>query len=438
MSTAEATLIAHLVDLDAVETIAHAGLAPSMLPTEDLRPVLAFAMDYYYATGCTAAPSATVLRDEFGPELDEAEVDLEHEPDDAIEWALDHLQSHWVHRQAERFNRDFAISMSEAQRSERVDVVNEYSTRLVELSLSMESRAYRVELSDAGDDILRRYESRVATRGQFRGMGFGLSDVDNRTNGIHTGELAILAGAPKSGKSYFICWVALQEFQRGRTVSLFTLENSVEMTLDRIACMATGVPTDAWDQGRATDQEVERVLEWRDELAKINASDGQKLWVLKPDLEQRSMPYMVREAQLRRSDSILIDQLTHVEVGHGPSDRRARTEKIGESLHQLKAMVSSGRRPMVCLLAHQVNREGVKHADKAGYLEAWHMAESAEVERTADFVFGLYSSREERTIGRAKLQMLAARRTPIKHWNIRWEPHVGNVRVLSEFIPEDQ
>jgi len=158
--------------------------------------------------------------------------------------------------------------------------------------------------------------------------------------------------------------------------------------------------------------------------------------VLKPDLGQRSFPYMVREAQLRGADTLLIDQLTHVEVGQGIQDRRPRTEKIGEALHQLKAMISTGRHHMPCLLTHQINREGIKAADKTGRLEMAHMAESAEIERTADFVLGLYQSRDELGLRQAKLQTLGARRVPSKNWQIDWRPEVGYVKYLNEAVFE--
>jgi hypothetical protein len=91
--------------------------------------------------------------------------------------------------------------------------------------------------------------------------------------------------------------------------------------------------------------------------------------------------------------------------------------------------------PLACLLAHQINREGVKKAEQNDSLEMWMMAESSEVERTADWVFGLYASKMEMIGGMAKLQILAARRETLKSWRITWRPGVRESVVRQEYTP---
>lgn len=429
----EKVLMGHLVDPESLGVIARDGLNLDVVPTEDLRPVVAFAIDYYFSSGCERAPSITALQADFGDALADAEIQLDVEPEDSIEWAIDDLKASWVHRQASNFNKGFATAMAEAPKTDRIEVLNEWGTKLVSLGLSLESRAHRVDLRESGDHLIRDYHARAASAGDFRGMGLGLPEVDAHTYGIHDGELAILMAGPKMGKSFFLAWTALQEWKRGRSVAMFTLENSVDMTLNRIACMELGIDAQAWEQGRCTPEEIERVLAWS-EVIKL-ADVG--LWVLKPDLSQRSFQHMVREAELRGADSLLIDQLTHVEVGQGINDRRPRTEKIGEGLELLKGMISTGRRQMPCLLAHQIKRDGVQAAAKRGYYVMEDGAESAYVERTCDFALGLYSSGDEKQVRQAKLQMLAARRVPTKHWQINWRPEMGGIKVRNEIELND-
>lgn len=427
----EKTLIAHLVDPEAVGIIATEGLDPEAIPTAELRPIVAFAVDYFFASGCQKAPSVAVLKAEFSDALNDAEIDIDTEPDDSVEWAIGDLKATHVYQRAMRFNKNFASEMSDVPKDQRIGVVNQAASELVGLAISMESRAYRTELRDRGaPDIIRRYESRAAAKGEFRGMGVGLQAIDTHTYGIHPGELAILAAGPKTGKSFWQCWVALREFERGRRVALFTLENSVEMMLDRIACMACVVDAQAWERGEATEQEIDRVRSWVEDV--MSGRYEGFLHVHKPDIGQRSFQSMVREAELLGAHDLLIDQLTFVELGQGIGDHRAKNEKIGEGLHILKNMISTGRHQMSCLLTHQINREGVKSADKVGHLEMWHLAEGAECERTADFIFGQYGSHDERAVGQAKFQMLGARRVELKHWQIGWRPWTGMVKAKQE------
>lgn len=429
---AQRTLLQHLNDPDSLEVLAAEGLNLVVLPDEDLRPIVEFALAYYYESGCTQAPSLTVLNASYGDLLDDHEITLD-DPGDTIEWAIEDLKGAYTLLQTADYNRRFATAMAEADPMERTDVLAAYATELVGLSMGMESQAFRQDLRTAGETTLRDYHQRAANNADFSGLSLGMSEADHHVNGVHEGELAVLAAPPKMGKSMFLCWIALQDHRRGREVVLFTLENSVEMTTNRIACMAAGVDAAAWDRGECDDDEIARVAKWFEQLSAADSG----LHIIQPDLGKRTFDQMVHEARLLGAESLLIDQLTFVEMNRGSRDNRPRHEKIGDALHRLKGMISTGRHRMSCVLAHQINREGVKAAEKLGYVEMYHLAESAEVERTADFVFALFATPDERQVSEAKLQQLAARRVHLLNWQIKWAPHVGNVRILHEIELHD-
>lgn len=137
---------------------------------------------------------------------------------------------------------------------------------------------------------------------------------------------------------------------------------------------------------------------------------------------------MVQNTRLLDAKSMIVDQLTFVEIA-SESDRRPKTVQIGDALHTLKGMIG-GRFPLSCLLMHQISREGAKSANKVGHLEMYHVADSAEIERSADFLLGLYRSPDEKVVGEAKLQLMAARRTDIRAWQMRFRPEVGVIDAM--------
>lgn len=226
--------------------------------------------------------------------------------------------------------------------------------------------------------------------------------------------------------SYGLCWAALNEWRAGRPVALITLENAVDMMVDRIACLACNVDASMWQRGTSPSDDVERVRTWVDEV--IKAESG--LWVLRPEPGRRTPENLVRQAQLRGAASVCIDQLTFVE--HPDPGRKPRHEVVRDIMHLLKAAVTSGSTSMPCLIAHQINREGVKRAAKVGYHTMEDLAESSEVERTADWVFALYQTEDQRIARRALLQILAARRERIKNWLLHWDIAVGNIGTIEE------
>jgi hypothetical protein len=79
----------------------------------------------------------------------------------------------------------------------------------------------------------------------------------------------------------------------------------------------------------------------------------------------------------------------------------------------------------------------VKAAQKAGFLEMHHLAEGSEVERTADWVFGLYQSSVHRQVHQALLQTLAARREDTASWELIWNVQEGLVDVAGRVVPND-
>jgi replicative DNA helicase len=208
-------------------------------------------------------------------------------------------------------------------------------------------------------------------------------------------------------------------------VVLYTLENSVEMTLDRIACLATGTNSRDWQRGAVNPDQVEAIKKVIEEMSESD----HPLYVIQPPVNKRMVEHFVREAQLLGADSLLIDQLTFITP---PDSSIPRTLQIRDITHELKTMISTGRDRMPCLMAHQINREGVKAAAKTGYLEMHHLAESSEVERTADWVFSLYRSKDEVATNMAKFQTLAARREDPRHFQMNWNVGVGLIGVRNQ------
>lgn len=422
---AERILVQHFIDPDSMAVLAREGMPKEMIPNDAVRMIYTFAMDHYERSGMQTAPSIETLLDHYGNLLADNEIDIEVEAEDTIEYALDVLKGSWVNFKAQEFTREFAESVMAAEHRHRPDVIADFASRLVSMSTSLERRNVK---SDMREDVTLRmfeYEDRVKNQHNFNGMRFGISAIDNHVRGIHPGELAILAGGPKTGKSWMLAWAALMDWRAGRTVVIYTLENSVEMTENRILCIGARVDYDAFQKGILSNEEIDRLVAFAQELR----ASPNPLYIFQPDLGKRTFEHMIATAMIYNVDSVFIDQLTFVEL---EDSNKSKTERIGEALHTLKGMISTGRRPIPVMLAHQINRDGVKAADKLGYLEMWHLADSAECERTADWVFGMYASRDDQTAMRCKFQTMATRRSWNLNWELFWNPYQGHVDVSRQ------
>lgn len=434
-SNAELVLYSSLTDTDRLEQLAKIGLDPDAIPTEEMRPVVAWALQQFFNSGRRQAPSRAALAAEWQTVIEDAEIELfsEDEEFDTTPYALESLKAQFVHFQTQTFSKDLMMGMAQANPTEKIDILNEGATELSTLAMRMQPKDQQTNLYQGMLDRRTAFDVRAASDHVPQGMTFDLPDVDAHTFGIHPGELAVVAAGPKTGKSYFLNRVALAEALRGRATLLYTLENSVDLTLDRMACLALHIDARAWQRGVSSPEDVAKVDEW---IADVLPTFGDNLLVLMPQPGHRTMSSMVRQAQMLGAESLLIDQLTFVE--HPDPKNKGRPEIIRDLLHDLKTLISSGPDRLSTVVAHQINREGVKAAQKSGFLEMYHMAEGSEVERTADWVFGLYQSGVQRQALEALFQVLAARRDDIAAWTLTWRIANGLVRVNERVDLSDQ
>lgn len=427
-SRPEIVLYSSLTDVDRLDYLAREGLDLEVIPTPGLRPMVEWSLKYYFESGCTQAPSREALMIHWADALEIESVVLDN-PDDEIEtmeWVVRNLRSTYVHLQFQQWTKAAATAMAEAYIDDRVQVLNTQASGLGSLLSQVRSHTNEAVGLEGIDAALRRYEERQAMEASAHGLMLGMGLVDQHTHGIHPGELAVLAAGPKVGKSWMTAKAVLTEWLRGRRGMLFTLENSVEMTIDRTICLHARVDYRRWQRGDCTPEQFAQVLACRNELEEIVG----EMIVVMPPPGSRTVESMMREAQSRGADSIIIDQLTFIEAID--TRHKARHEVVRDIMHDLKSAISTGSQKLPCLLAHQINREGVKAADKTGYLEMYMLAESSEVERTVDWAFGLYRGEEDRVGGLATLQVLASRREDITAWLLAYAPAEGTIEALRE------
>jgi hypothetical protein len=427
---AETVLYASITDVDALEQLADIGLDPACIPTTGMRDVVEWAVSYFYRSGRTKAPSRELLQEQWGHRLEQCNITL---PDEDLEVdevfaAIEYLQSQYVLAESQRLQREAAVAMANAEPNERVEAVHEAAAAFHQLSMTVRNRRNEVEGVQGLHDSLARYYQRASAPQVVTGMSLGMLAVDEHTLGIHEGEICAWCAPPKGAKSWTSTHVAHTEWKRGRETVLYTLENSVNMTYDRLACQICCVDYRAYQRGTATAEDVDRVRTWLDENEQ-DLKDG--LHVLSPDDGLRTPASLIRQAQSYGAKSIIIDQLSHI-AHPTPNPRRPKHETIAEIMNELSQLITTGRYMPSVFMNCQINRDGVASAQKAGRLEMQHIADSSAIERYSSWVFGLIRSETEVAAGMATLQMLASRRMDLTNWRCAWEPWYGTQHVLGE------
>jgi replicative DNA helicase len=328
---------------------------------------------------------------------------------------------------SQKFVKEFAQEVVEAAPPDKVSVIRANAGKLHALQQVLTSHRNEAPADTGLQDAYELLKARASKRNIISGMTFGVPEIDQHTMGIRDGELAVFAAFAGMGKSWIAAKTAFAEWKRGRRTVLFTLENDLLMTFDRMACMQARIPYELWQQGKIDDgqaQRIEMVIE------KIKQTDHAPM-VIMPSRGDRTAVSMIRRAFSLECESVIIDQLSFVERMPG-SRARERRDVFAENINEVKALISEGREKMPALVLHQIKREGQKEARKTGRYVMDDLAESAEIERTSDFVFSGFQSTDDFKAHEALWQILKARRTPKKDWRLSWRLDVGDIRVLEE------
>lgn len=303
-------------------------------------------------------------------------------------------------------------------------------------------RARTQELTTDDFQFRRDFYARMEedSRDNTTGAPFGFPEIDERIGGTRPGELTVVAGYSGIGKSNFLGWSAIRAQDQGFKVLYVTLEMPIADVLMRMdayssglamgkllnprpgACL-TAVPLPGMPQGEigAWHSAQERMMSGG---ICANGKERFPIRVVQPSVGERSVAQIVALAREHQCDYLLIDQLSHVEDRRG-SNFRDRRERHGDRIMELKDLIldpGSGQQ-MACMLAVQMNRDSQKSKGRRG--EQWNVAESADVERTADILIGL--SRSETDYGNQLMTMdeLKLRRGEPKSWSLNWSfsPH---------------
>lgn len=429
---AERALIGLLTDDDSLQVLLREGLMLDILPTEDLRPVVKWAQDYYASS--SQAPSITALLDRWGEVLADNEIDPEVVVDESVEWAIDQLKASYVRTTAQRFSRNLVSDMKAAAPEDRIKVLAEASAELGAVVADLTPATTRVDMRSRGDRILNRYHQRAAREDRFEGLGFGLPEIDAHYGGIRPGEVCTVLAPAKHGKSFFLDNMAYRHWEAGNPTALFTLENSIEMTELRIASLATHIPLLGLDRGELDERDLDTLTEWINDV--LHKSDA-PLFILQPPEGQRTPQALVQQTIALECEAMLVDQLSFVEAVHPNKRDQPKAYEVADKMRMFRTGISTARRPISMALAHQIRREGIKEAEATGRLHMTGAADSSEVERASDIVVGLFASEDQMRQGVMTFQGLAFRRGPLRSYDLHWQIGNGLIEVRGELTDED-
>ena len=345
-----------------------------------LRPVAEFIVEH--SKKYNVIPDPTQIKATTGVEIDTvAELDSGH-----YDWFLEEFEQFTKRQELERAILKAADMLEKGD----FDPVEKLIKDAVQISLQ---RDMGTDYFADPKDRLNRYFN------QGGQVSTGWPQLDRiMYGGMSRGELNIFAGGSGSGKSLVMMNIALNWLQQGLSGVYVTLELSEELTSLRTDAMLTNMGT----------KDIRKDIDDATIKVKMHGSRAGKYRVksLPAQSNVNDIRAYLKEVQIQtgiKVDFVMIDYLDlvmPVSVKVSPTDQFVKDKYVAEELRNLAKELG-----LLMITASQLNRSAVEEIE----FDHSHIAGGISKINTADYVFGIFTSRSMRERGKYQIQCMKSR-----------------------------
>ncbi|MFH0411890.1 replicative DNA helicase [Corynebacterium sp. L4756] len=271
-----------------------------------------------------------------------------------------------------------------------------------------------------GDLIIPTIDELTALQnngGLESGVPTGFIDLDNLTNGLHAGQMIIIAARPGVGKST----LAL-DFMRSCSLHLnkasvvFSLEMSASEIVMRMLSAESEVKLSDMRSGKVSNEDWEKLTDTLNRIqdAPLFIDDSPNLTMMEIRTKAR------RLKQQHGLDLVVLDYLQLMSSGKKVESRQ---QEVSEFSRQLKLLAKELEVPVIAI--SQLNRGPESRTDKKPQLA--DLRESGSLEQDADMVMLLYrpdsQDRDSERAGEADIILAKHRGGPIDTVQVAHQLH---------------
>jgi replicative DNA helicase len=213
------------------------------------------------------------------------------------------------------------------------------------------------------------------------GIKTGYHKIDEMTNGLHSGELIIIAGRPSMGKTALVLNMAENiAINSKKSVGIFSVEMSKDALALRMICGRAGVSQQKLRAGKLKSEEWPKLTAAGGSLSEVPIFIDDT-----PDLSSLEMRAKARRLKSQHDIGVII--VDYIQMMHSSGRHENRQQEISSISRNLKILAMELEIPVIACsqLSRMVEQRGGEKRPQLSDLR-----ESGAIEQDADVVMFVY------------------------------------------------
>ena len=296
------------------------------------------------------------------------------------------------------------------------DLVDQAQSEVYQVTDKRNSEDY-APLSEIMDGVLDEIEAIGNREAGLYGVPTGFADLDDLTNGLHAGQMIIVAARPAVGKSTIaldLCRAA--SIHNNLTSVFFSLEMTKSEITMRLLSAEAKVPLNHIRNGQLSEDDWTKLARKMGEVssAPVFIDDSPNMTM---------MEIRAKARRLKQRHDLRLVVIDYMQLMTSGKKVESRQLEVSEFSRQIKLLAKELEVPIIAL--SQLNRGPEQRSDKRPMLS--DLRESGSLEQDADMVILLHREdlyeRESTRPGEADLIVAKHRNGPTRDITVAFQGH---------------
>ena len=259
------------------------------------------------------------------------------------------------------------------------EIVDRAQAEIYEVTERRTSEDY-VILEELLQPTMDEIDAIAMAGGQAAGVPTGFADLDNLTNGLHPGQMIIVAARPGIGKSTLALDIARHAaVKHHKTAVIFSLEMSKTEITMRLLSAEAGIRLSQMRSGTMNEQDWQKIVRRMTEI-----SDAPLFIDDSPNMTM--MEIRAKARRLKQRNDLKLIVVDYLQLMTSGKRVESRQQEVSEFSRQMKLLAKELEVPVIAI--SQLNRGPEQRTDKRPMLS--DLRESGSLEQDADMVIQVH------------------------------------------------